>query len=181
MELATLARPYAEAVFDLGVETDSLAEWSESLAFLGLALEDPELSALVANPRTDKAKAVELLIALCEEQPDLTLTQEGQNLLRILADNHKLTLIPELARQFEALKAERQGYIRVQLISTYAVKAPQKKEVTELLTKRFGKEVELDIEIDRSLLGGWIIRAGDQVLDLSVRGRLQGLAAELRG
>lgn len=176
-ELATLARPYAEAVFKLAKQTENgFAHWSDALGLLNAVMQDSEVAAICANPRIEKDAQTALILDICAEQ----LSQEAVNLVKVLAENGKLRMLPEVARQFEALKAEHEGYISVDLISTYAVKAQQKQQVAQALKERFGKDVEIEASIDRSLLGGWIIRAGDQVLDLSIRGRLQQLAADLR-
>jgi len=176
MELATLARPYAEAVFELAKDTNDFAKWSETLNFLKSVVEEPQFAAIAANPHTDKEMLLRLLLDVGGEQFD----EHGQNLVKILVDNHRLMVIVALVEQYETLRAEHEGFIRVELISTYAVKSPQKEEVEAALKKRFGKEINLMITIDRKLLGGWIIRVGDQVLDLSARGRLQQLVNELR-
>ena len=176
MELATLARPYAEAVFKLAKETQNFAKWSEMLNFLKIVVEEPQFAAIAANPHANKDMLLRLLLDLGSEQ----FNEHGQNLVKMLVENHRLMVIAPLVSQYEALRAEHEGFIQVELISTYAVKSPQKEEVESLLKKRFSKEINLNITIDRKLLGGWIIRVGDQVLDLSVRGRLQQLVNELR-
>jgi F-type H+-transporting ATPase subunit delta len=175
-ELATLARPYAEAVFKLARQSGEFARWSEMLAFLDQVMHDPRFAEIVANPRVPK----ETLQAILQDIGDETLDQAGKNLLRLLVENRRLPVIPTLFKQYQALKAEHEGVIRVELVSTYAVKPSQKDEVAAALQQRFGKNVEVEVTIDRKLLGGWLIRAGDQVIDLSVRGRLQQLATELR-
>lgn len=175
-ELATLARPYAEAVFMLAKESGNFAGWSDMLGFLSQVIRQPEISSLFHNPRIHKETVVKLLLDIGADQLDAA----GQNLLKLLAGNRKLTVIPQIAQQYEALKALHEGYLKVDLVSTYAVSKQQRQDLENLLQKRFGKRVEIEAAIDRSLLGGWLIRAGDQVIDLSVRGRLQQLAGQLR-
>ncbi len=181
MELATLARPYAEAVFELAVESNSLSQWADTLSFLNAVVTDSKFSALVRNPSVDKNALCEILLELCKEQAELNFNEEAENFVKLLINNDRLSVMPSLIKQFEKLKAEHEGYLKVEVISTYAVKTPQKKELTEALEKRFGKKVELEVNIDRSLMGGWLIRTGDQVIDLSVLGRFQHLASDLRG
>ena len=178
-ELATLARPYAQAVFDLAIEAERLSAWSDWLSFLSVVITTPEMSELASNPRFSKAKLVDLLLELAQSQDDLELDKSMQNLLKVMADNQRLAVLAEVSTQFEVLKAEKEGSIKVKVISTFAVKANQKKELTQALEKRFGKSVDIEVEIDRKLMGGWLIRANDQVIDLTVRGRMQQLSAEL--
>jgi F-type H+-transporting ATPase subunit delta len=175
-ELATLARPYAEAVFKLARESGDFARWSETLAFLESVTQDPQFIEIAANPKVSKETLRNLLLDIGGE----TLDEAGKNLLRLLVENRRLPVIASLRRQYSALRAEHEGVIKVELISTYAVKPQQKDEVAAALQQRFGKKVDVDVTVERKLLGGWIIRAGDQVIDMSVRGRLQQLASELR-
>lgn len=176
-ELATLARPYAEAVFGLAKEAGNFDEWSEGLTFLVSIIEQPLISAVIANPRVDKTIVTELLLDICSEQK---VSDSVKNLVKVLIDNHKLRVLPKLLELYEQLKAQQQGYIPVEIVSTYEVTPEQQQAVESALKKRFGKAVALSTTIDPSLVGGWLIRAGDQVIDLSIRGRLQQMAAELR-
>jgi F-type H+-transporting ATPase subunit delta len=175
-ELATIARPYAQAVFSLAQATSSLAEWSEMLGLLAEVVKNETIRDLLRSKRIERQQLTGLLLAISDGH----LRDEGKSLLKILADNHKLILLPEISRQYEQLKAAQEGYISVEVVSTYAVKAQHKQQITDALQKRLGKEVKIETQIDRRLLGGWLIRIGDQVLDLTVRGRLQQIGAELR-
>jgi F-type H+-transporting ATPase subunit delta len=175
-EKSSIARPYAQAIFDLGVAEDTLGKWSDMFELLIAITQQEDISDLIASRRLDRHKLANLLVDIGKEH----LSEAGCNLVKLLADNHKIALLPEIQQAFLRLKAEHEGYIQVDLISTYAVKAPQKQQVTDALKARLGKEVELNVSVDRNLLGGWLIRIGDQVLDLSVRGRFEQLAAELR-
>jgi F-type H+-transporting ATPase subunit delta len=172
-ELATLARPYSSAVFELAKSTDSFDEWSEHLKFLTNVVSDPGLAEVVANPRVDRNTLKRILLDLSEgHSSDL-----GKNLIKLLIDNNRLSAIPQIAVQYEQLKARHQGYVKVEIISTYAVKPPQQQEIEAILRKRLGRAVNVNITIDRSLMGGWLIKVGDQVIDLSVKGRLRQLAS----
>jgi F-type H+-transporting ATPase subunit delta len=178
-EQATLARPYAEAVFSLAKENNQLEEWSEFLAFLTTVMQAPEMLALFGNPNVSKQKLSAFIQDVCEGQHQLG--ELANNLIKTLADNQRLKVVPSLSAQFEASKAKDQGRLHVDLISAYAVRtAMQKNSIAKTLSERFGKEVELNIIIDRDLIGGWIVRAGDQVIDMSVKGRLNSLATKLR-
>jgi len=177
-EQATLARPYAEAVFSLAKETKQLQQWGDYLSLLEQIVTAPDMLVLFSNPHMSTRNIAGLLQDICEEHQQLG--EQANNLIKILADNQRLDIIPELAKQYDALKVIHEGALHVELISTYAVKAAQKKQIVDSLKERFGKEVDMNVEIDRELLGGWVIRAGDKVIDMSVRGRLDAMKAELR-
>jgi len=180
-ELATLARPYAEAVFQLAVNSDTLAQWSALLDFLSNAVQDPQMVALTANPSVDKATVANFLCELCAAQPSLAFDEQGKNFINLLAANRRLVVIPYLHKQFETHKALHENYLKISLVSAYEVSPEQQESIGMMLEKRFGKRTELDISVDKSLLGGWVVRTDNQVIDMSVRGRLQQLAAELHG
>jgi F-type H+-transporting ATPase subunit delta len=174
-EKETIARPYAEAVFKRALETDTLDQWSQIFQFLGSVAADPYVSALVANPGVDRAKLAGLLLDICTGQ----LTDEGLNFVRLLAENHRLAVLPEIAEIYENLKLEQQGSIDVLLTSAYAVNATQQRKLTSVLEKRLGRQVKLTTQKDPSLIGGFVVRAGDLVIDGSVRERLKQMAASL--
>jgi len=202
VELATLARPYAEAIFDLAKETHNFEPWSRNLAWLTAIVEDPPMAAVIANPRVEKATLTRLLLDIANgddnvreasvssgiEHTHLTpwllgdekTHQQAQNLIKLLVENRRLRLVPHIATQFEELKAQHQGYVKVQITSSYPVSSQQQQDIEAALQKRLGKAIEVTITIDETIVGGWIIRAGDEVLDLSIKGRLQQLATELR-
>lgn len=174
-EKTTLARPYAKAVFDLAFQTERLQEWSNALAFAALVAEDPHMVALIRSPRVTKAQAAELFIELGGERFD----DEVRNFIRTLAENHRLGLLPQIAALFEQYRAEAESTVEVQLISAAPVSDEQKQKFAASLKGRLKRNVELKAETDPSLLGGAVIRAGDMVIDGSVRGRLSRLATAL--
>ncbi len=174
-ESSTLARPYAEAIFELAGETGKLTEWSEMLAFLAAVIENPAMDGVIGNPRLDRERMTELLLDIGEERLD----EEGRNLVRLLVRNGRVALLPRIAEQFEQRKADAEGVIDVHVTSAYAMKPAQQKMLAGMLEKRLGKKVEIRSEKDPSLLGGVVIRAADTVIDGSLRGQLQRLATEL--
>jgi F-type H+-transporting ATPase subunit delta len=175
-ELSTIARPYAEAVFELAKETEDFSEWSDILNFLQTIIEDPQMSQVVDNPRVDKATLTDLWLALCDTQ----ISEAGKNLVQLLVAHRRLRAIPHIVRQYEALKANYQGYIQVEIASPYEVTPSQQQELESILQRRLGKAIDFNMTLDQSLIGGWLIRAGDQVIDASIKGRLQQLAINLR-
>jgi F-type H+-transporting ATPase subunit delta len=172
-ELATLARPYSSAVFELAKSTDSFDEWSENLKFLVQVTSDAVMAKVVANPRVDRNLLKRILLDVSEGH----FSEIGKNFIKLLIDNHRLSTIPQIAIQYEQLKAQYQGYVKVEIISTYAVKPPQQQEIEAILRRRLGRAVNITTTIDRSLMGGWLIKVGDQAIDLSVKGRLRQLAS----
>ncbi len=174
-ERTTLARPYATAVFKLAREQDNLDSWSEQLAFLAALAADPRMQQALADPRAEHGAIAGFVIDVAGGR----LTDKGQNLVRVLAASDRLVLLPEIAALYEEEKARAQRRERVHVTSAYAVNPKFEKAITEAMERRLGCAVELDTEVDRALIGGVIIRAGDLVIDASLRGRLKHLAAEL--
>ncbi len=169
-ELSTLARPYAEAVMQLASADGNFDAWSETLSFLTAIMQDSEIAAVIANPRVSKETLSRILLDVCQEGQ---LGQMGINLVKMLLKNGRLQAVPHIATQYEKLKAQQQGSINVELISAYETSVEQQQALETALQNRFGKKVSMTLFINPALLGGWIVRAGDQVIDMSVRGRLQ--------
>jgi F-type H+-transporting ATPase subunit delta len=174
-EKTTIARPYAEAVFGRALETEELDQWSDMLGLLSAVVGSPELSGLVANPKLSRAQLQDLIIDIVGEH----LNQEGQNLVKILVSNNRLPVLPQIAELFEQLKHQHKGIVKVDVRSAYDLAEAERDELAVALKQRLGQDVEITVEKDPSLLGGVSIRAGDLVIDGSVRGQLHKLANEL--
>ena len=174
-EKQTLARPYAEAVFELAKGQNQLKKWSEMLAFIAAVAADQRMMQIADDPRVDRARFLELFLGVCEKRVD----DEGANFIHLLVDNRRLVLLPEIVSQYEALKAEAEARVEATVISAFPLEAAQLHSLGEALKRRLGREVNLTAQVDQALLGGVVIRAGDLVIDGSVRGRLQELAAHL--
>ena len=174
-DITTIARPYAEAIFERADETGKLALWSEMLELLAAVVVDPNLAGVVNNPLFDRADLTSLMLDIGGGR----LTDEGANLVKLLIQNGRLTLLPEITRLFDELKAEKDRLLKVHVVSAYALKPAQEKQLAEALKQRLGRDVSITSEKDPELIGGVHIRAGDTVIDGSVRGRLQQLANEL--
>lgn len=174
-EATTIARPYAEAVFALAVETESLKQWSDMLGLLRTVVSDPLMSGLVARPRLDRADMARLVLEIGGDQ----LSDEGQNLVRVLAENRRLGVIPEIAQLFERKKVEHEGAIDVVIESAFALEAAAQQSLAEALRRKLGRDVRVAYEQQPDLIGGVRIRAGDLVIDDSVQGRLRQLAHQL--
>jgi F-type H+-transporting ATPase subunit delta len=174
-ERTTIARPYAEAIFARARETDKLDLWSDMLDFLEAVATDPDMLGMITSPKVGRERLARLLL----EVGGGRLSEEGENLVRVLAENRRLELLPEIRSLFEDLKAAARGAIDVHVVSAYVVNAAEKRRLTEALKARLGREVRLTTEKDPSLIGGAVIRAGDLVIDGSIQGRIRQLASEL--
>lgn len=174
-ENTTIARPYAEAVFERARETDSLDAWSDTLALLANVVADPQVAALIANPMVPRADGAGLLIDIGGDN----LGEEACNLVRLLAQNRRLPVLPAIAAAFEVLKSESLGTLDVRVTSAYVVTAAQEKLLAEALQAKLGRQVRITSEKDPALIAGVVIRAGDLVIDGSVKGQLGKLAGEL--
>ncbi|MFQ5938183.1 MAG: F0F1 ATP synthase subunit delta [Acidiferrobacterales bacterium] len=175
-ELETLARPYAEAVFALAKDQTKLPKWSEMLRLLAEVAMDERVTDLVADPRVSEEQLTGLLLDIAGAY----LNQDAKNFVRLLVDNDRVTLLPAIAAQFERLKADAEGVVEVEAIAAFALDAAQLKKISQAVRQKLGREVKLNATVDKSLIGGVIIRAGDLVIDGSVRGHLHDLAAQLQ-
>ena len=174
-DATTIARPYAEAVFQRAVETDKLDLWSEMLGLLGTAVADPMLSEVLANPELSRRQKAELMLDIGGGH----LSGEGQNLVRLLAENGRIGVLPEIAEAFEYAKAEHEGSVDVEVTTAFALKPAQEEALASALKKKLGREVRITSHEDPELIGGFRLRAGDMVIDGSVAAQLSQLAHEL--
>jgi F-type H+-transporting ATPase subunit delta len=174
-EKSTIARPYAQAIFSLAMDQKRLADWSEQLALTAAVVADDSLSALIGNPRIAKEKVATLVIEVCGDNLD----KAGQDMVRVLVDNDRLELLPEICAQFEEYRAEAEKVVQAQVTAAYPVSDAHKASIIAALKQRLGREVTLDCQVDETLLGGAIIRAGDMVIDGSITGHLDRLTHTL--
>src|SRR3569832_118020 len=165
-EKTTIARPYAQAVFELAEQGKQLPRWS---AVLQLANE------LVADPRVSATQLAELSIAVAGAEFD----GNAQNFVRLLVENDRLSVLPEIAELYEHYRAEAERTVEAHLVSAFPVDDAQKAQVAAMLKKRLGREVTVSADVDPSLVGGAIIRAGDLVIDGTVLGQLAKLEVAL--
>ncbi len=172
---ATLARPYARAAFRAARESDSLGEWSGHLGFSAEVASRPEVVSLLAHPRLSAAAKVRLLMPQGLPQ----LGSPYGNFLALLAERGRLRLLPEIRRQFEALRAEAEGRVRGRLLSAHPLSEQEVGAVAAALARRMGCRVELEPALDPTLLGGFLVELGDRVIDASLRGGLERLRRAL--
>ncbi|BAO43173.1 F0F1 ATP synthase subunit delta [Thiolapillus brandeum] len=174
-DLTTIARPYAEAVFALANETGKLDEWAETLEFLAAVARDDAVADIIANPAADHDHKAALLLDIGEGR----LSEQGQNLVRLLVENDRLAVLPDIASLYQQMKSEHDGAIDVEVVSAYVLKPELEKELAAALKQKLGRKVRITSSKDSSLIGGVKIRAGDMVIDGSVAGALSQLANEL--
>ena len=172
-ELSSIARPYAQAVFELAKDSGHYGPWSEALEFLATVAADKDMAALFSNPRVSRQQAADIVIELFDEG----VGDEPKNLVRLLAQNRRLLTLSAIAEQYEILRAEAERTIRAELESALSISDGEQHRIAEALKTRLGREVELVVTTNRELVGGAVIRAGDLVIDGSIRARLERLAA----
>lgn len=176
MERITVARPYASAAFSHAESVKDFDRWSSMLLMASQYSESEPMCALYGDPRVGKDRLAELFVELCGD----ALDESGKNFIRLLVENNRISILPEICSLYEALRADYDASVDVNIIAALEVSPATQKAIAVALEKRFGKKVQVSVEIDSSLIGGAIIRAGDEVIDGSVKGRLQQLSRELQ-
>ena len=172
---ASIARPYAKAVFDLAQETDSFEAWTTALGNLTVISNDESFSAMVSDPRVSGAKVSDLLVDLAKD----TLPEGGTNLINLLVQNDRLDALPDIGQQYSDLVAKAKATINAKVSSAMALTEDQKLSLSSALEARLGMKVNLEETVDASLVGGAIIKAGDLVIDGSAKGRIEKLTTAL--
>jgi len=173
-EPSTVARPYAEAAFKLADASGSLAKWSQMLAGLAQMGQDERVRAAVADPNLADAKVAGLFISV------LSLSGDAENFVRVLAENGRLELLPQIREQFEALKNQREGVVEAEVHSAFELSEAQVSELQQRLEKKTGRKVRTKIVVDKGLIGGVKIVIGDKVIDGSARAQLAALETALK-
>ena len=174
-EAITTARPYAQAAFDEAQKLSDLKGWSDVLKSLAEAVLNPELRSVIRSPRVAKAQLAGLLGDVLGGQ----LKPQQLNLIKVLAENQRLLVLPEISAIFETLKAEAEKTVNVVVESAFELSAAQQEKIVVSLKKRMAREVKLVCNVNKELLGGVVIRAGDKVIDGSARTRLGEMANAL--
>ena len=175
-DLATLARPYANAAFDVARKDSQLSDWSRALAVMAFASVESALQTIIGSPSIDAQQKAKTLAGMCGDD----ITETVQRFVSVLAENNRLALIPSIFEQFEQLRAQEEKSLDVEIISAYEMSSEEEQKLSAALQKRFDRDVRLESRVDESLLGGAIIRAGDTVIDGSVRGKIQKMAETLQ-
>ena len=175
-ELSTLARPYAEAVFRLAQGGNDLAGWSSRLSALATIVSDAQVARLVADPAVPVDRVVALIVEVAGD-----LGEHGTNFVKVLAENDRLMLLPEIDAQFETLKANAEGTLEATITSAQELTQAQIDDLVAGLKARFNRAVDVQVAVDPGLIGGAVVAIGDQVIDGSVKGRLEKMAFALHG
>lgn len=174
-ELATVARPYAEATFKTALEKNALGSVAEGLEFLAAVARDEQIRSILTNPKVGPQQKTELFASIAGPHSDETV----RSLLALLIDNHREVLIGSIAEQFEELKREQERVLRARITSAQPLSDEQRLDIVRALEQRYAKKIEVEVEVDPQLLGGARVQIGDQVIHASVRDALAQMAAAL--
>ena len=175
----TIARPYAKAIFNHALANNQLTAWSIILNDLAQTVLDQRASRFICNPESATELQSQLLLFIMAKSNHAIDMEHINNLVHLLTANKRLLLLPDICAQFEVLRAEQEKTLTVQVSSFAALTEEQQQHLIQSLSQRLQRQVKLDINIDSSLLGGAVIRAGDLVIDGSVAGKLTKLGAML--
>ncbi|WP_434983753.1 F0F1 ATP synthase subunit delta [Vreelandella zhaodongensis] len=174
-EQSTVARPYAKAAFEYARDQQVLDAWSQSLAMAGAIVKDRQVAGLLGSPKLSSEQKTSLLADMLSDNAN----EAFKRFLTTLADQRRLTALDAIADQFEHLRAEYEQRIDVTVVSAYKLTSAQRTKLANALKKRLNREISITTRVDKSLIGGVILRAGDTVIDGSVRGRLNRLSEAL--
>jgi F-type H+-transporting ATPase subunit delta len=174
-EISTIARPYAVAAYKLGREQNALSKWSEMLGFAAAVAENEQIKAYIQDPKVVSSDLQATFLKVCGDN----LNENGQNLVKVLVEYGRLSILPEIFSAFEALKAQDEGTLDAQIIAATKISAAETKDLVKRLEAKFGKKIEASVSVDPEIIGGIKIIVGDTVIDASVKGQLQNLAYSL--
>ena len=174
-ELVTVARPYAEAVFRAALETKELGSVAESLALVSAIARDETMRSLLTNPKVSVAQKKELFFSVVGEKAGELV----RNVVSLLLENHRETLLPDIAQLFEELKRESERVVHAKITSAQPLSEQQRSDIIGALERQYDRKVEAELDVDAELLGGARVQVGDQVIHASVRDALAEMAAAL--
>ena len=174
-ELITLARPYAKAAFETALQDGALDKWSSMIALSAAVADQSEVSSILSSPSLSSDQIADTFIGVCGDELD----GKGKNFLGLLAENKRLVLLPEISSLFEALKAQQEMSVDVEITTAFEISSDVSNKLANALKDRLKREILLTTNVDQSLIGGAVIRAGDNVIDSSVRGKLSKLAESM--
>ena len=173
-ELATIARPYAEALFRVA-KSGNLAAWSDLVSEMAAVAALPDVKSFAANPKISDQQVIDTFLSLLKSN----VTPEAKNFVAAMVENGRLSLLPEIGKQFHELKNSSEGAADVEITSAYEMTDAQVKDLLATLEKKFGRKLNPTVKVDNSLIGGVRVAVGDEVLDTSVRAKLQKMYVAL--
>jgi F-type H+-transporting ATPase subunit delta len=174
-EKSTIARPYAQAAFDIAKEKGDLKGWSEMLQLLAVVASDALMQDMISNPAIETSKVIDVMVGVAGDN----LNDAGKNFLNVLAENKRLNVLPEIAELYEQHRAEAEKTVEAEITSAFPLSDAQKQQLIEALKSRLGREISLVSKTDENIIGGAIVRAGDLVIDGSVSSQLDKLGNSL--
>jgi F-type H+-transporting ATPase subunit delta len=174
-EKLTIARPYAAAAFSYADQHGELDAWSATLRTLATAVSDPVLAAFIGHPKVSDEQLLDVLGELFGAR----VSDATRNFLRALVEAERLELAPEVAELFERHRAQAAGQVTVEITSAFPLNDAERQKIDRAMRARLGRDCKLDARVDSSLIGGAVIKVGDSVIDLSLRGRLASLTQQL--
>lgn len=175
-EAITVARPYAEAVYKLAVANQNLSEWSKMLQLAAVIAENDDVKQLVGNPVVSAKQFGEIILEIGRNK----FNSEARNLVMLLADNKRILVLPQISQLFEQLKAQYEGVLEAKIVSAFAMESRQLKKLIDDLERKFKRKIEAQVSIDPELIGGVKVEIGDEILDASIRGKLEAMAVALK-
>lgn len=174
-DFTTAARPYANAVYDIANAASTLDSWSDALANLAAVINDAQVSELLSDPDAGKQQKGELIIQVLGDK----LNEQQQNLVKLMAENGRLIIMQDVQEQFEVARAKAENKVEAEVVSAFELTAEQTDELINTLKNKLGCEITLTTTIDESLIGGVVIKAGDTIIDASMKSQLDSLALSL--
>lgn len=173
--VTTLSRPYAKAAFELAREGQNLAQWDDMLTLASRIVEDDAFAGLVENPLISASRVAQVITDAAGDD----FNDRFRGYLKVLADNDRLGLLPEITRLYRLQREAAERRLRVRVVSAVPLDDDQSARMRDALARRFDRDIELENVIDPGVIGGAIVYAGDEVIDGSLRGRLQKLSGSL--
>ncbi len=167
----TLARPYAKAIYEHAKPANKVQQWSQWLEYLEALTTNAEMDAFIQSPKSSKSKIVEVLIDIAGTAVD----DEARNLIKLLTMNKRLAIVPDIRALFEQYRANDEGSVNVQVTVPYPLEEDERKAVVAALQTTLDKTIDIETTVDPSIIGGIVIKAGDQIIDGSVLGNLNRL------
>lgn len=175
-ELATIARPYAEAAFEIARDAQALPAWSDMLRFAATLVGDSRVAEALDNPRLDAAAKESLLLSIGGDR----FAGEARNFIRVLVEAERIALLPQISAMFDTLKDDAEATAKATIESAFELTDAQVAELRGALEKRFGRKIEATVTVNPELIGGARVSVGDAVLDGSVQAKLAAMRAQLR-